>query len=151
MDMRNFLEALDKTEGKFLFEGKEGEQVPAEFKKGLEAFGIKKSDYKWIYKPDDYDLVVLEHKEGGKEGGNWSVVFFTEAEMGGDEEEDIFGESLKMLGEDADVGMKVIDQAEGNFLETVNLCIEIASGKGYKGGFTQNNIKQAMKSAEKKS
>lgn len=152
MDMRNFLEALDTTEGNFLFEGKEGAQVPAEIKKGLENFGIKESEYKWIYKPDDYDLVVLEHKDGGDKGGKWSVVFLTEAEVSGDDdEEDIFGESLKLLGEESDVGMRVIDQAEGNFLDTVNLCIEIASGKGYKGGFTQNKIKQAMKTAEKKS
>jgi hypothetical protein len=146
MDIRNFLEELESKGGSLLFEeGKEGEKIDDAFKKGLAAAGVKSQ---WAYQPEGYDLVVLEHDKDGEKPNSWSVVFFTEAEVGkpDEDEEDIFGEAMN----EAEVGMKVIDQVKGNFLDIVQLCIELASNKAYKGGFTAAKIKQAAQKAKAK-
>ena len=145
-NIKQFLEALDQSGG-LLFEGegKEGEKIDAGFKAALK--GEKVSSV-WAYQPEGYDLVVLEHDKDGEKKDSWSVVFFTEAEMAGDEpEEDIFKEELDEA-EKAKVGMKIVDSVKGNFLDIVQLCIELASKKQYKGGFTSMKIKQAASAAK---
>lgn len=145
--MRSFLEELEQRGGNLLFEeGKEGAKVDKAFQDELQEKGIK---YSWIYQPEGYDLVVMEHDKDGEKPGSWSMAFFTEAEKAGadDDEEDIFGEAKI---NEAEVGMKIIDQTKGNFLDIVQLAIEVASNKSYKQGFTAANLKQAISKAKTK-
>lgn len=143
MNMKEFLEHLE-TGGQLLGEGRE--KLNQQETAALKAAGI--TNPKWTYKPEDYDLIVAQLTEGGNKGGKWAVVYLTEAEIGDDEdEEDIFGESLsRVLGED--IGLKVLEVVEGDFLETVQLCIETAQSKGAEGGFTQSKVKELKTKAE---
>lgn len=147
-NLRDFLEAMENS-GNLLFEegGKEGEKIDASVKKALVD---SKISYLWAYQPANYDLVVLEHEKDGEKKSSWSTVFFTEAELGtkGEPEEDIFKESLNEAK--AAVGMKIVDQAKGNFLDTVQLCIELASNKQYKGGFTAQKAQKAVSASKSK-
>lgn len=142
-NIRQFLEALDRTGGLLFEEGKEGEKIDAEMKVGIKSAGLSTI---WAYQPEGYDLVVMEHDKDGEKKDSWSVAFFTEAEMAGKDEpeEDIFKESLN----EAKVGMKMIDQVKGTFLDIVQLCIELASKKQYKGGFTAQKVKAAAAAAK---
>ncbi len=149
MGIKNFLEEMEERTGNPLFEGegKEGEKVDSAFKEELKEKGIK---YTWVYQPEGYDLVVMEHDKDGEKPGSWSVAYFTEAEKGGaDDEEDLFGEDINSVLKE-EVGMKLLNQAKGNFLDTVQLAIEIASNKAYKGGFTAANIKAAQAKSKSK-
>jgi len=147
MEIRSFLEEMEKRGDNLLFEeGKEGAKVDKVFQDELKEKGIS---YTWIYQPEGYDLVVLEHDKDGEKPGSWSMAFFTEAEKGpaGDEEE-IFGEAR--IDEQTKVGMKMLSQTKGNFLDIVQLAIEVASNKAYKQGFTAAKIKQVLTKAKTK-
>lgn len=148
MEIRSFLEEMDKRGDNLLFEeGKEGAKVDKAFQDEIKEKGVK---YSWIYQPEGYDLVVMEHDKDGEKPGSWSMAFFTEAEKaapGEDDEEDIFGEAKI---NEAEVGMKMLNQTKGNFLDIVQLAIEVASNKAYKQGFTAANLKQAMTKAKAK-
>jgi len=138
MKVKNFLEELDRSGGKLLFEGgKEGDKIDAKVKVALKAANI---NYIWAFQPSGYDMVILEHDKNGEKKGSWSTAFFTEAELGakGETGEELFGE--EMISE-AGVGYKIIDNPSGNFLDIVNLAIEIAGNAKYKKGFTAQNIK----------
>jgi len=149
MEIRSFLEEMEKRgEGNPLFEeGKEGAKVDKGFQDELKEKGI---NYSWIYQPEGYDLVVMEHEKDGEKPGSWSMGFFTEAEKvkPGEEEEEIFGEAL--INEQGEVGMKMLTQTKGNFLDVVQLAIEVASNKTYKQGFSAANVKQALSKAKTK-
>ena len=132
--------------GVLLFEeGKEGEKINPQMKKALEAKGIKAL---WVYQPEGYDLVVMEHDKDGEKPNSWSMAFFTEAEIGGEEGEEIFKEEENL--DEAEVGMKIVDQVKGNFLDIVQLAIEVASNKKYKKGFSSTMVKQASAAAKAK-
>jgi hypothetical protein len=156
MDIREFLGALEENvenSGKMaLFEaGAEGSKVPAEFQKALEAANVPK--YDWVYKPEGYDLVVLEHNKDGEKAGSWGMAFFTEAAMRGAEEKaakkKLFAQEEGQLYE-AEVGMKVLDYVPGNFLDIVKLAIEVASNKQYKKGFTPTQLTTLKSKAKAK-
>jgi hypothetical protein len=151
MDMKDFLTEMEESGGQLLAEGKEGDQVPKQYTEALKRDkAIDKTDYEWIYKPDDYEVVITKLKGGDeKKGGKWAVHFFTEAEVGGEEgEESLFGEGLdKILGE-AEETLAVLDSVEGDFLSTVKLCIEIAQNKQFKKGATKQMVKQAKQKAK---
>jgi hypothetical protein len=145
-NMKEFLENMEEGKAALLFEeGKEGEKIDASFKTALSSAKITSE---WAYQPEGYDLVVMEHDKDGEKKGSWSVAFFTEAELAGKEpEEDIFKEGLS----EAKVGLKLVDQIKGTFLDIVQLCIEIASKKGqYKGGFTSKRVAQAVSASKAK-
>ena len=150
MKIKSFLETLDKNNGNLLFEGgKEGQNIDAKVKTALKTAGIS---YLWAFQPDGYDMVILEHNKDGEKAGSWSAAFFTEAEVGrkpgeeGETGEELFGESISefddysMLSE-AEVGYKILDHTKGNFLDIVNLAIEIAENPKYKKGFTSQNLR----------
>ena len=147
MDIREFLETLDNNNGNLLFEGggQEGDKIDPKIKKAIAAKGLKSS---WAFHPSGYDLVILRHDEDGEKPNSWSIAFLTEAAIGGSAEGEgsLFGES--MLNEE--VGFKIIDHETGNFLEIVNMAIEIASNDKYKKGFTAQNLKQLVGKAKKK-
>jgi hypothetical protein len=144
-NIRQFLEALDKTGGLLFEEGKEGEKIDGAMKAGIKSAGLSSI---WVYQPEGYDLVVMEHDKDGEKKDSWSVASFTEAEQAGKEpEEDIFKEDLNEA-EKMKVGMKMIDQVKGTFLDIVQLCIELASNKKYKGGFTAQKLKAAASAAK---
>lgn len=147
MDMKMFLEELETNDSASLLgEGKQWNEIPEEFKDALKRQGV--TNPKFAYKPDDYDLVVYQLKEDGSAPGSWGVAFMTEAEFDDEEEEDLFGES-KRIFEAEDTGMTVVGQPRtGNFLDIVQLCIEVASNDSYKKGFTPSNIKQAITKAK---
>jgi len=149
MEIRSFLEEMEKRgDGNLLFEeGKEGTKVDKVF---LDELKEKKIGYTWIYQPEGYDLVVMEHDKDGEKPNSWSMAFFTEAEKvkPGEEEEEIFGEAR--IDEQGQVGMKMLNQTKGNFLDIVQLAIEVASNKAYKQGFTAAKIKQVMSKAKAK-
>lgn len=145
-NIRQFLETMDQTGGLLFEEGKEGEKIDASMKAALKN---SKAAFQWVYQPEGYDLVVMEHDKDGEKKDSWSVAFFTEAEEAGKEpEEDIFKENLDEA--EAKVGMKMIDQVKGTFLDIVQLCIELASKKQYKGGFTSQKVKAAVSGAKAK-
>lgn len=149
ISMKLFLETLERTNGKMLFEGegKEGAAIDASVKEALKRKDIK---YIWAFQPDDYDLVVLEHNEDGEKPNSWSVVYLTSGDASAAEEPDIFGESMNEA-ENEDV--VVLEQVSGNFLQTVQLCIEIASNDNMKGkAFTHkmiNQLKNSVKTSKK--
>ena len=146
MEIKKFLEEMETKGGLLFEEGKEGEKINPGMKKALEAAGVKAQ---WVYQPEGYDLVVMEHDKDGEKAGSWSMAFFTEAEIGkGEEEEDIF--KKEDLDEAAEVGMKIVDQVKGNFLDVVQLAIEVASNKKYKKGFSSAMVKQAASAAKAK-
>lgn len=135
--MKNFLEAYDKCNGKFLFEdGKEGDKIDQKVRDALTAAKIS---YLWSFQPDGYDIVILEHDKNGEKAGSWSIAFLTEAQLGANKKdvEDVFGEGLN----EAEVGFKVLEDSKGNFLDIVNLAIEIAGNEKYKKGFTAQTLK----------
>jgi hypothetical protein len=144
MEIRDFLETLDNSNGNLLFEagGQEGEKIDPKIKKALE--GIKST---WAFHPEGYDLVIMEHDKDGEKPGSWSISFLTEADVGGSAEGEgsLFGESFSLNEE---VGYKVISQEKGNFLDIVNMAIEIASNDKYKKGFTAQNLKQLKAKAK---
>jgi len=145
MEIKKFLEEMEDS-GVLLFEeGKEGEKINPQMKKALEAKGIKAL---WVYQPEGYDLVVMEHDKDGEKPNSWSMAFFTEAEIGGEEGEEIFKEEENL--DEAEVGMKIVDQVKGNFLDIVQLAIEVASNKKYKKGFSSTMVKQASAAAKAK-
>jgi hypothetical protein len=88
----------------------------------------------------------MEHDKDGEKKDSWSMAFFTEAELGGEEGEQIFKENLN----EAEIGMKMVDQVKGNFLDIVQLAIEVASNKKYKKGFSSQLVKQATSAAKSK-
>jgi len=143
MNVRNFLEALDQSSEKQLFEGgNEGDKIDPRMKESLATAGIK---YIWAFQPEGYDMVILEHDKDGEKSNSWSIAYFTESEVGGGpakDVEDVFGESMIT---EAKVGFKVLDNPKGNFLDIVNLAIEIAGNSKYKQGFTAQNIKTLKK------
>ncbi len=148
--MKQFLEALEETGG-LLFEegGKEGiEKIDPGMKAALDAQGIKAT---WAYEPEGYDLVVLEHDKDGEKPKSWSVAFFTEAEARGGEEEKIFDEKVyEAAAKKPKMGMKIVNHTQGNFLDIVQLCIELASNKQFKGGFTAQKAQKAVSAAKAK-
>lgn len=148
MDIRDFLTEIEKSGGNLLSEGKENEQVPAAYRNALERDkGLKKGDYEWLYKPDDYELVVAELKGNNQ----WAVYFFTEAEVSDEEgEEDLFGESLRLLDEaddgQADEQLAVLDEMKDGFLPTVKTCMEIAKNQKFKNAeFTKQMVQNVKK------
>lgn len=149
MEIRNFLSEMEERTGTLLFEGegKENDKVDAAFREEIKEKGIKTT---WMYQPEGYDLVVMEHDKDGEKPGSWSVAYFTEAEKGGEDEEDIFAteDINRVLKEE--VGAKMLDNPKGSFLDVVQLVIEIASNKAYKDGFTAQNIKAASAKAKAK-
>lgn len=154
MDIREFLNALEENleeSGKLaLFEaGAEGSKVPEGVRKSLEAANVPK--YEWVYKPEGYDLVVLEHSKDGEKAGSWGMAFLTEAAIRGAEEtpkKKIFDEELAL--NEAEVGMKVLDYVPGSFLDVVKLAIEVASNKQYKKGFTPSQLTTLKSKAKAK-
>jgi hypothetical protein len=148
-NMKQFLEALEETGG-LLFEegGKEGlEKIDPAKKAAIEGSGAKAS---WAYEPEGYDLVVLEHDKDGEKPKSWSVAFFTEAEARGGEEEKIFDERMYEAAKKPKLGMKIVNHTFGNFLDIVQLCIELASNKQFKGGFTPQKAQKAVAAAKAK-
>ena len=149
MEMKSFLEQMEERgeTGNLLFEeGKEGAKVDKAFQDELKEKGL---NYSWIYQPEGYDLVVMEHDKDGEKKGSWSMAFFTQAEKGGaGEEEDWF--KKEGMNEAAEVGMKMLDQVTGNFLDIVQLAIEVASNKKYKKSFSSALVRQAAAAAKSK-
>ena len=149
-DMRQFLEAMETMGPGLLFEegGKEGwENIDPNKKAALEAAGIKAL---WPYEPEGYDLIVLEHGKDGEQKNSWSVVFFAEAAAGQKEAPVLdVGEDLVYEAKPMKTVKKILDQAKGNFLYTVQLCIELASNKSMKTGFTAQKVQQAVSAAKK--
>jgi len=147
-NMRQFLEALEETGG-LLFEegGKEGvEKIDPAKKAALDKAGVKAS---WAYEPEGYDLVVLEHDKDGEKPKSWSVAFFTESEERG-EKEKIFDEKMYEAAKKPSAMMKIVNHTLGNFLDIVQLCIELASNKQFKGGFTPQKAQKAVAAAKAK-
>jgi hypothetical protein len=105
----------------------------------------------------------MENDKDGEKKGSWSIAFFTEAKvdepgkkpgLSKKEKMSAFGDSLDLLGNPMNeaVGAAVIKKADGDFLEIVQLAIEIASKKEYKkGGFTAQTVNMAIAAAKSKS
>lgn len=147
MEIKDFLNEMEQRGGLLFEQGKEGAKVDKVFLDELKRKGI---NFTWPYQPEGYDLVVLEHDKDGEKKGSWSIVFFTEAEIskpGEEEEEEWFKEELI---NEQEVGMKMVDRVDGNFLDIVQLAIEIASNKKYKKGFSSALVKQAETAAKTK-
>ena len=148
-DMRQFLEAMETMGPGLLFEegGKEGwDKIDPAKKAAVEAAGIKAV---WPYEPEGYDLLVLEHSKDGEQKNSWSVVFFTEAEAASKEPEEKIFDDMMYEAKPAAGVMKIIEQAKGNFLDTVQLCIELASNKSMKGGFSKAKVSSAVAAAKR--
>jgi len=148
MEIKKFLEEMENKSGNLLFEeGKEGEKIDPRMKKALAG-----SKYEWVYQPEGYDLVVMEHDKDGEKKDSWSMAFFTEAEVGAEKEpeEQWFKKVKKESLDEAEIGMKIVDQVKGNFLDIVQLAIEVASNKKYKKGFSSALVKQAASAAKAK-
>jgi hypothetical protein len=106
------------------------EGLPREIVMGLEKAGITESTVQWSYRPEGYDLVVLEHDVNGEKAASWSVAQFTEASVGARDQPRMFEyeaekgaknrtqrvvhpveSNLHLNGE---IFMKVIDQFKGS-------------------------------------
>ena len=141
MDLKDFLMVLEDKSGKQI-DGDVDEKVL----KAIKEYGIKDSDYKWIFKPKDYDLVVME-----RPNDKWTILFLMEVYKDyKDDDEDIFKEdytpSFEKIILEKEIGYKVVDEVTGDFPYIVTICIEVVTNKSsYKGGFNKANISSLLK------